>query len=213
MTFGLAYLIGAYLIGSLCTGWFLVRVLASGDLRRLGSGTVGARNAGRILGPAGFVGTLIGDVGKGAVVVGLGQIWGLEPAFIAAALGLVIAGHIWPIFLGFHGGKGIATLMGALGALDLRLLGLLLVVWGVAFLVVRHGSLAGLLAIATLPVLGLVAARLPALPWPSFLPAQTSPSSPVLVALLFVVATILVAHVSNIREYLVQLAAKRAAQA
>lgn len=225
MTVSIGYLIGAYLLGSLCTGWFLVRLFAGGDLRKLGSGTVGARNTGRILGAPGFVATLAGDFLKGSAVVLVGRALGLEPAWIAAGTAVVIAGHIWPAWLGFHGGKGIATLLGVLLVLDLRILVGLLVTWGLFAVVLRHFSLAGLVAIAVTPVAAVAAAQLPALheqlafalraldgvvdaaALARWLPGVSTTEA---VGLFAVAAVVLSAHASNIKDYLAQLAQKRA---
>lgn len=107
-----ALVVCAYILGSLSPGWWLVRRHAGVDLRESGSGATGATNAARILGRRAYAYVLALDTLKGMVAV-----WGarmLAPdapwAYLAAVA--VIAGHIWPIFLGFRGGKGAATFMG-----------------------------------------------------------------------------------------------------
>ncbi len=102
----------AYALGCLNTGYYLVRVRTGDDLRSRGSGTAGATNTGRVLGRAGFVAAMAGDVLKGVAAVALAR-WlapGAGPALAAVA---VVGGHIYPAQLGFRGGKGLATSFGA----------------------------------------------------------------------------------------------------
>src|SRR5215472_4005302 len=92
----------AYLLGCFTTGYYLVRARAGQDIRELGSGSVGARNVGRVLGWPGFVLTLLGDFVKGALAV-----WGVrfltnDPRLVEIALLAVVMGHIWPAQLRFH---------------------------------------------------------------------------------------------------------------
>jgi glycerol-3-phosphate acyltransferase PlsY len=108
--------LASYLLGGFCAAYYLVRVARSSDIRSLGSGNAGARNAGRILGAPGFVLTLLLDAAKGALAVLATA--RLAPGIWPATLALlaVVAGHIWPAQLGFRGGKGLATLLGGLAA-------------------------------------------------------------------------------------------------
>src|SRR3954468_8770014 len=104
-----------YIFGCFTTGYYLVRWKTGHDIRLMGSGSCGGRNVGRELGKTGFFLTVFGDFWKGAAAVLLTR-WltgGNETAILFAILGSVI-GHIWPIQLGFRGGKGVATCMGAL---------------------------------------------------------------------------------------------------
>lgn len=112
---GLAAL-ASYLLGGFCAAYYVVRLARSADIRTLGSGTAGARNAGRLLGAPGFLLTLALDATKGALAV-LATAWLVPGAWPAtAALIAVVAGHIWPAQLGWRGGKGIATILGGLAA-------------------------------------------------------------------------------------------------
>ena len=112
----------AYLVGGISPGYFLVRILLDTDLRTVGSGSLGARNVGRVLGKKGFYFTLVTDILKGALMVWLARWLEFSPGVVAAVVVVVIAGHIWPLWLNFHGGKGIATSLGAFVALDYRIL-------------------------------------------------------------------------------------------
>jgi len=98
--------LAAYLIGGISTGYLLVRMLRGIDLRTVGSGSLGARNVGRILGRKGFYFTLVMDILKGALVVWLARELEFPPTVLGAVVVAVIAGHIWPLWLHFHGGKG-----------------------------------------------------------------------------------------------------------
>jgi len=152
MTTALAIL-GAYLLGCFNSGYYLVRFKAGQDIRTHASGGTGSRNVGRLLGAKGFVITFIGDAGKGALAVWLGGYLGLAQWQLLAVLLAVVVGHIFPVQLGFRGGKGFATLAGGLLLLlpYLLLAGFLL---SVMFLsIVRRTTMAGLLGLACSPVL------------------------------------------------------------
>ncbi len=110
--------LSAYLIGSISPGWFLVRLKTGGDVRGQGSGATGATNAGRMLGGKGFAIVLALDMAKGALAAGLP--WLLDQGDVAsgnlapgaACVLAVVAGHVWPVFLRFHGGKGVGCFLG-----------------------------------------------------------------------------------------------------
>jgi glycerol-3-phosphate acyltransferase PlsY len=129
-----------------------VRWRSGQDIRHEGSGNVGARNAGRILGASAFVATLLLDLGKGALAVGMALYFGLSPEMAVAAMLAVVVGHNWPMQLRFHGGKGIATSLGVLVAYDSFLLGILVALFVPLFLLLRNFTLSGLLAFAVTPL-------------------------------------------------------------
>ncbi|MDR0901174.1 MAG: glycerol-3-phosphate acyltransferase [Opitutaceae bacterium] len=112
--------LSAYLLGSVSPGWFLVRLKTGGDVRVQGSGATGATNVGRMLGGAGFALVLALDVLKGGLAAALPWLLGqggigsgnnLAPG--AACVLAVVAGHVWPVFLRFRGGKGAGCFIGA----------------------------------------------------------------------------------------------------
>jgi glycerol-3-phosphate acyltransferase PlsY len=144
-------LLAAYLLGCVQTGYYLVRFSTGQDLRKTGSGSTGARNAGRVLGRKGFLIVLIGDTVKGALAVFTSQWLGTSPLTAAAALVAVSVGHVWPIQLKFSGGRGVATGLGSLAMFDLRLLGILLAVTAVAYAAGRRFQVAGIAGFAVLP--------------------------------------------------------------
>src|SRR5579863_5903754 len=153
-------LLGGYIVGCLTTGYYLVRLRLGLDIREMGSGSVGARNAGRVLGTPGFVATLTGDFLKGAAVVWLARHFTEDERLAGLAMLAAVIGHIWPLQLGFRGGKGIATSLGALAVYDFRLA---LLFFALAALLSLPGkmTLGGLIAFALLPLAARMLERSP----------------------------------------------------
>ncbi len=142
----------AYILGGICTGYYLVRLQKKIDVRDFGSGGVGARNTGRILGKPGFIITLACDLLKGLLAVSLARKFDLAPAVVSLVMVAVICGHIWPPQLQFRGGRGISTAIGALLAYDFEL-ALVLLGLTIILMVFRRGFvLSGLGAFLLLPV-------------------------------------------------------------
>lgn len=158
----LAATVAAYALGCITTAYYLVRLLKGRDIRTLGSGTVGGRNAGRVLGPAGFAAVAVLDALKGLLAVLLARYLGLDGWWLLPVLLAVVAGHIWPAQLGFRGGKGIATMIGALLAysylIPLIMLGLVLALYAI----LRSLTLGAMLAFALMPAVLLALGQPPA---------------------------------------------------
>lgn len=149
----LLFVAGAYLVGSVPFGLVVARVRRGVDLRQVGSGNIGATNVLRAAGKTAAALTLVGDIGKGALAVGAGHLAGGGPGLLAA-LGLaVVLGHLFPVFAGFRGGKGVATALGVILATMPAVAGLLLLVWLAVALRWRYSSLAALVATAAMPPL------------------------------------------------------------
>jgi glycerol-3-phosphate acyltransferase PlsY len=111
----IAAIVGAYLIGAVPIGWLVARAFGVSDIRRHGSGTIGATNVLRTLGRLPAVVTLLGDVLKGYVAVALAARFTQgDPVAVALAAVAAVGGNCWSVFLGFRGGKGVATGLGAL---------------------------------------------------------------------------------------------------
>lgn len=147
-----SWILISYCLGCFTAGYYLVRLRTGQDIRKQGSGAVGARNAGRLLGPAGFLVTFLLDFGKGALAVaGAGYLHLSSDAVIASILAVVI-GHTFPIQLRFRGGKGVATSLGALFTYNPWIGGILAVIFLPAFALIRNFTLAGLLAFALAPL-------------------------------------------------------------
>jgi glycerol-3-phosphate acyltransferase PlsY len=148
----------AYLIGCFSTAYYLVRWRTGQDIRALGSGTAGARNAGRILGKRGFVLVFAGDVLKGALAVWIAQWLGLPTWGVAAVMVAVVLGHLFPVQLAGQGGKGAATAFGAVGAVNWQLALLCVAVAALAFMLTRNTMASGLIAfVAAVPLAFLLA--------------------------------------------------------
>jgi acyl phosphate:glycerol-3-phosphate acyltransferase len=109
-----------YALGCFSTGYYLVRCRTGEDIRFLYSGTAGSTNTGRILGKSGYFITLLGDAGKAAIALGAARFLGASPWGIAAVAISIVVGHIWPVQLKFHGGKGIAPALGIVAVIDYR---------------------------------------------------------------------------------------------
>lgn len=143
---------GAYLLGGFSPGHWLVRRKTGKDVRSQGTGVTGATNAGRILGRGGFVLIAAIDIAKGAVPVVAGRLLGFGDAWLGLFCFAVTAGHIWPLQLGFRGGKGAATSAGGWVALDWRLVAVALVATAGIFAFLRRFAHSGLLAMPLVPV-------------------------------------------------------------
>ncbi len=146
---------GAYVLGCFTTGYYLVRWWAGQDLRRVGSGSLGARNAGRALGWKGFLLTALGDFAKGVFAVMAAEHFTMDGRLVVLALLAVVAGHVWPLQLGFRGGKGVATSLGALLAWDYHLAIAFAILFCITAGALRRTVLPALLAFALLPVVGM----------------------------------------------------------
>lgn len=176
----------AYALGCVQTGYYLVLALTGLDLRCIGSGATGARNAGRVLGRKGFVFTLIVDAGKGALAVAV-TIWlDASPVATAMALVAVVVGHVFPFQLRFSGGRGVAVGLGALVAFDPRLVGILVAVTLCVWAVIRSFQAAGLAGFAAVPFAA----------WCLRLPAEALAGVGVLSSI------VLLAHRSRIADWL-----------
>jgi glycerol-3-phosphate acyltransferase PlsY len=143
----------AYALGSVSTGYYLIKLRTGQDIRLLGSGSTGARNVSRTLGTLGFAATLVGDASKGAIAVGLATISGLDERGLIVVTVAVFAGHVWPAQLQFRGGKGLATVMGAVLVMDYWVVIVTLLVAAIALAASKRFTASGLLAVALAPVL------------------------------------------------------------
>lgn len=138
-----------YLLGSIPFGLVLARVMGLGNLREIGSGNIGATNVLRTGNKLAAALTLILDAGKGAVAVLLARgITGAEDLAQCAALAAML-GHCYPIWIGFRGGKGVATFLGVLLALDWQVGLACCAAWLVGALVTRISSMGAIFAAAS----------------------------------------------------------------
>jgi glycerol-3-phosphate acyltransferase PlsY len=143
MTIVAAALIG-YLLGSIPFGLLLTRIAGLGDVRRIGSGSIGATNVLRT-GSKGLAAlTAALDIGKGTAAAAIGAIW--SPDAMLAAGGAVVLGHMFPVWLGFRGGKGVATALGVLIAVAWPVALVAAALWLAVAIVFRISSAAALAA-------------------------------------------------------------------
>lgn len=174
----------AYVLGTFTAGYYWVRWRTGLDVRQLGSGNVGARNVGRVTGAPGFLVTLLWDVTKGAMAVAMASYFSLSPEGTVACILAVVVGHNWPIQLRLHGGKGVATSVGAILAFDPWAALVLCLTFVPLWVLVRNFTLSGLLAFAVAPLALFVAGF----------------GNPVIAALSFLAIILLITHRKNIRE-------------
>ncbi|TRW97303.1 glycerol-3-phosphate 1-O-acyltransferase PlsY [Paracoccus sp. M683] len=173
-----------YLLGSIPFGLVIARALGLGDLRQIGSGNIGTTNVLRTGNKPAAAATLLLDAGKGAIAVLLARYFAGETAAILAG-GAAFLGHCFPVWLGFKGGKGVATFLGTLIALDWRLGLIACATWLVVALIARISSLSALIAAALSPIVAWMLGR----------------TELILVAL-FMAALIFVRHKANISRLL-----------
>ncbi len=146
----LAAFVGGYFLGSIPFGLLLARLAGLGDIRSIGSGSIGATNVLRTGRKGLAAATLLLDGGKGAGAVLLAGLWGPDPQLMAA-LGALL-GHIFPLWLRFRGGKGVATLLGALLALAWQAGLAACATWLLVAGLLRYSSLAALVSVAAAPL-------------------------------------------------------------
>ena len=140
----LAAAILGYLLGSIPFGLVLTRFAGQGDIRRMGSGNIGATNVLRT-GSKGLAAlTLLFDVGKGFAAAAIARHWGPQAALVAGLC--AILGHMFPVWLGFRGGKGVATALGVLMALAWPVALVAALIWLAVAFYSRYSSLAALIA-------------------------------------------------------------------
>lgn len=179
----------AYLLGSIPFGYVLVKIFRKEDIRATGSGNIGATNVARSGAKGLAIATLLLDLGKAFVAVKVAQ--HLAPGnydLEAAAAVAAILGHVFPVWLRFRGGKGVASALGVFLALTWPSALATFAVFLVIFLLTRYVSLASIIAAAAFPIFGFY-----------FVPFRT----PIVVAgFLFIPFLIIVKHHQNIRRLL-----------
>jgi len=146
------FVLFTYMFGAVPTGPILATLYADVDITAEGSGNIGATNVHRVLGPRFGIATLVGDLAKGFLPVVLAPYvsdWAGYPGVVALA---AFAGHCWPAYLEFKGGKGVATAAGGMFALAPFVALLTAGTWMLAFLASRRASLAALMAAVLLPI-------------------------------------------------------------
>jgi len=178
-------LVVCYLVGAIPSGVVLTRLTGAGDVRKAGSGNIGATNVYRVAGRGLGIATLAGDVLKGLLPVLLVMKSGAwSPWQVAAVAGATFLGHLYPVYLRFKGGKGVATALGIFLVLSPLAVLIAFLVFAVVLWRWRYVSLASITAAALIPLLVVV----------------IEPSLPLFSATLFIAAMVVVRHRTNIQR-------------
>jgi glycerol-3-phosphate acyltransferase PlsY len=155
-------LLVAYLLGAIPFGYLLVKWRTGGDVRALGSGNIGATNVLRTTSRALGIVTLLLDIAKGWVAVSIAaRLTASSPLWMSAAALAVMAGHAYPVFLKFHGGKAVASFVGAFLYLTPLPLAAILVLFVAVVAATRYISLGSILGAAALPFVAWLMERPP----------------------------------------------------
>jgi acyl phosphate:glycerol-3-phosphate acyltransferase len=173
--------IAAYILGSIPFGLLITRLAGLGDIRNIGSGNIGATNVLRTGNKFLAALTLILDGGKGAAAVLIAA--QIDPSTIAPVAVLSVLGHLFPIWLGFRGGKGMATTLGALLALSWPVGLLCCGVWLLCATLFRYSSLSSLASVTLSPVF-----------------AYFLTSQPIVIAAAIIAALVIFRHKDNIQR-------------
>jgi glycerol-3-phosphate acyltransferase PlsY len=149
----LAVVVIAYLLGAIPFGYLLVKWKTGADVRAAGSGNIGATNVMRTTGRAAGVITLLLDIGKGFAAVWIaGYLTSHDELWMSIAALAVMAGHAYPVFLGFKGGKAVASFVGAFLCLTPWAVAAEIIIFVVVVALTRHISLGSIIGAATLPL-------------------------------------------------------------
>ena len=192
----LGALAGGYVLGSIPFGLVLCYAAGYGDIRKIGSGNIGATNVLRTGNRPLALATLILDSGKGAAAVLIAALYGPHTMILAGAGAIV--GHLYPVWLRFRGGKGVATTLGTLLAVAPSVGALACLTWLVVALLFRYSSLAALVAMALSPLYSWLLATHGPIDWPLWL-LSTSQATRLA---LFMAILVLIRHHANIRRLL-----------
>jgi acyl phosphate:glycerol-3-phosphate acyltransferase len=160
---GVGVVLGAYLLGSISFSYLIVKAREGMDVRTVGSGNAGATNVLRASGKGPAAAVLLLDMTKGVLAVAVARWLQATPPVVGAAAVAVVLGHVFPVFLGFRGGKGVATSAGALGALAPAAMLFTLLVFVLVVSWKRYVSLGSMAAAAAFPLLAWAGRRDPSL--------------------------------------------------
>src|SRR5438045_4476568 len=152
----------AYLLGAIPFGFLLAKWKTGGDVRSQGSGNIGATNVMRTSGRAAGIATLLLDIAKGYFAVWVaGRLTGHDTLWMSVSALAVMAGHAYPVFLRFQGGKAVASFVGAFACLTPAALGIEIIIFVVVVIWTRHISMASIVGAATFPLAAFLVARAP----------------------------------------------------
>lgn len=141
----------SYILGAIPFAYIVSNIFGKIDIRKKGSGNIGATNVLRVLGPLPGILVLVLDLLKGFLAVKVAGLY--LPKFIYLAGFLVVIGHCWTIFLKFKGGKGVATTLGVILAINPNYLIYMIIIWFIVFLIFKIVSLASVTSAFLLPII------------------------------------------------------------
>lgn len=153
MTTNLLLLLGSYLLGSIPTAYIIMKALTGQDLHHLGSGNIGATNLTKQLGKAWGAPVFLFDAAKGAVALLIARASGASESLALLCAFCAVAGHNFPLWLKFRGGKGVSTTLGVIAALNPLICLACLALWYLLFKLKGYVSLASLAALWLAPLL------------------------------------------------------------
>jgi glycerol-3-phosphate acyltransferase PlsY len=179
-------LLFAYLVGAIPCGVILTRLSGAGDIRQAGSGNIGATNVYRVAGRGLGIATLIGDALKGVIPLLVALALHLSPGQTALVAVAAFLGHLYPVYLGFKGGKGVATALGIFLVLSPAAVGCAALLFALLLWKWRYVSLGSICGAAIVPPLILLFTH----------------SVPLLMAALFIAGMVILRHRDNIRRLL-----------
>lgn len=145
--------VSAYFLGNFLTAYVLAKFHYKTEIHSEGSGNVGARNIGRLFGKGAFVITFIGDALKGFLIIMIARLAELPLYGELLLLLFVVIGHVFPVFFRFKGGKGMSTFIGGVLTFNPILFMWFACVFLVSFVFIRSLTLAGMFAVAVLPII------------------------------------------------------------
>jgi glycerol-3-phosphate acyltransferase PlsY len=146
--------VAGYLLGSIPFGYLIVKMRQGGDIRGAGSGNIGATNVARVAGVAAGAVTLLLDAAKGYLAVwAAGRVTSGDVTWMAFAGLAAIVGHLFPVWIGFRGGKGVATAVGVFVPICWQAVGAGLLIWIAVVAAWRYVSLGSIVAATALPIL------------------------------------------------------------
>lgn len=146
------FVIIAYLIGSISSGYLIGKLTKGIDIRQYGSKNAGATNAFRVLGKKAGLATLIFDGVKGLIIILVAHMIGFSPTIVIISGIAAIVGHNWPIFFGFRGGRGIATSIGIMFGISWQVFLTVLIIGLIPLAITRYVSLGSIVGAIIFPI-------------------------------------------------------------
>ncbi len=148
--FSMALIGLAYLLGCFNGGYYYGKLFKKIDIRTQGSTNPGALNTLRVFGKFAFIVVFAIDFTKGLIAVGIARYFNMPQVVVLSCLGCVVLGHIYPIQLGFKGGKGVAAILGGIAMYQPKLIAVIAIIFVLNFPLIKKFSISGILALALL---------------------------------------------------------------